>query len=224
MTLYKAVDKKDGRDFYSHSIDYVSKIGESTPVNHPQPVRDSEDARYYISVSVKAGDCTGFRWPATLLEVTSVGKTWTPHPGGMPNKRAAVGVRVVRELPAHLLFGPQGEVLVGMIEAFDKMTPAKHRALYGTRPAGWYTMYLAVAVGGRAARAGLRAARSALSGRLVGGWDGDDGRTAYGAALAVLLRHTRGKKGGITQAEYDTLTAPWVQVTGQKAHPEDVVF
>jgi hypothetical protein len=73
---------------------------------------------------------------------------------------------------------------------------------------------------GRASRAGLEAALSALGGRLrvwIGG-----GYTAYGAALAVLLRHTIGQ-GGFTQAHYDALVKPWVAVTGMMAHPDDAM-
>lgn len=53
---------------------------------------------------------------------------------------------------------------------------------------------------------------------LAGG-PGDSGVT-FGAALASLMRPTIGLEGGITQADYDLLSAPWRTVIG-RLHEED---
>jgi len=222
MVTYFKATRPNGTDFYSGTIDYAAALASGAPVKHPTPRRGTANAGSYLSVSVGAGDCTGFSWPARLFEVKPVGAAWAPHKADLPRKRAAVAVTVIRELPAHMLFGPQGEVIVSMLDEFAKMSSAKRTAMYNARGTNWWDAYYRVAGrGGLAGRVGLGAARYALGGRLRGWGDGD---AAYGAALAVLLRHTIGKKVGLTQAEYEVLTAPWVSVTGHVAHPEDVLF
>lgn len=220
VTYYKAV-RPNGTDFFSGKIDYAAALGGA--VKHPNALRKDEDASRYISISVSSGDCTGFRWDAVegarLFEVAPIGRAWAPHKDSMPNKRAAVGVTVLRELPSYLLFGPQGEAVVAIINAFGKLTSGQKSTLYSARDAAWWSGWSVVS-DGRAHRAGLGAARGALCDRLVG-WYVDS--AACCAALAVLLRHTIGQDG-FTQAHYDALTKPWVKVTGQKAHPEDVIF
>jgi hypothetical protein len=223
QTYYKAT-KPDGWDFATgNTINYATALRTNQIVKHPHPKHNDADAFNYLSISVEPGDCTAFQWDAEkgarLFEVEAVGRPWTPHASLWPNKRAVTGVRVIRELPAHMLFGPQGEAVVEILRVFAKLTQAQRNALYRARPDDWNEAW-SVVRGGRAGRAGLRAARVALLGRLD---DFDDGSTASGAALAVLLRHTIGREG-FTQAHYDALTKPWVTVTGRKAHPEDVLF
>ena len=216
MTLYKAT-RENGHSF-TGSVDYSPGLTGET-ILHPSPKSRSTDAKDYLSVSVEPGDCTGFSWPARLFEVKAVGRAWTPHKSELPNKRAVRGVTVVRELPAYALFGPQGEAIVTIIDTFAGLSRAQRDRLYAARSAGWSSAWN-VAYDGRAGRAGLRAAQGALYGRLRG-WLDD--YAAYGAALAVLLRHTIGKDG-FTQEHYNALTAPWVTVTGKRAHPEDAVL
>ena len=220
VKYFKAV-RPNGRDFHSNTVDYAAGLA-GDAIIHPKSKRGSDDAAHYISVSVEPGDCTGFSWPeggARLFEVKPVGRAWTPHKNMLPNKRAAVAVKVIRELPAYMLFGPQGEAVVALIETFSTLTRSQRDAMYRARSDQWWDAY-AVANAGRADRAGLSAALDALGGRLIVWFDGD---SAYGAALAVLLRHTIGADG-FEQKHYDALVAPWVKVTGQKAHPEDLVF
>lgn len=215
MTLYKAT-RENGHSF-TGSVDYSPGLTGET-IHHPSPKTGSTEAKDYLSVSVEPGDCTGFSWPARLFEVKAVGRAWTPHKSELPNKRAVRGVTVIRELPAYALFGPQGEAIVTIIDTFAGLSRAQRDRLYATRSAGWSSAWQ-VAYDGRADRAGLGAARFALGVRLDGWGDA----AAYGAALAVLLRHTIGKDG-FTQEHYNALTAPWVQVTGKRAHPEDAVL
>jgi hypothetical protein len=224
MVIYYKAVRPDGKDFATGTIDYASALGTDQAVKHPAPQRKSDYAWNYLSISTSAGDCTGFVWDeklgARLFEVKPVGVPWTPHPGNMPNKRAVTGVRILRELPNHMLFGPQGEAIVDILGAFRKLTSAQRSNLYLSRPSDWYSAW-SVVYDGRASQAGLEAARYALYDRLsdFGGVD----VASCGAALAVLLRHTIGKDG-FTQAHYEALTKPWVVVTGQKAHSEDVMF
>jgi hypothetical protein len=226
QTYFKAT-KPDGFDFATGNIDYGSAAKSRTKagkvVKHPDPIAGASHAGSYLSVATVATDCTGFKWPARLFEVEAVGEVW--EPGTYPNKRAVTELRVLRELPAHLVFGPEGERIVAVIAQFDSLTDdqrSKLRAAYGvtaTYDAYWEAR--AVADGGRAARAGLGAARDALYGRLFDFWYGD-GYSASGAALALLCRHLIGKKDGITQKQYNDLRRPWCKVMGP-IHPDDKV-
>jgi len=221
-TYYKAV-RPNGFDFHTGTVDYgTALLSESKTVAHPDPKGGARDASFYFSVATVPTDCTGFTWVrdggARLLEVEAIGEAWAPHPGDLPNKRAATSLRVVRELPAHMLFGAEGERIVALIDQFDGLDQPTKNALYDEMSrydTTWWPTHRAVAGDGRADRAGLYAARIALCYRL-GGWF--DGRTAYGAALALLLRPLVGT--AFTQSEYDILSRPWRLLVGE-IHPDD---
>ncbi len=215
-TYFKAV-RPDGLDFHSRTIDYGKAAkSRSKKIKHPSPVAGSDSAARYFSVATVPTDCTGFTWPARLFEVEPVGDVWTPHAESMPNKRAAAALKILRELPAWQLFGPNGEAIVAIIDRFAAMTSTERSALYSAQDDAFWRAWDRVAVDGRADRAGLYAARLALRYRL-GGWLGG---AAYGAALAVLVRDHIGGPEGITQEDYDGLSKPWRTVVGN-AHPED---
>jgi hypothetical protein len=221
MSLLFKATRPDGTDFNTGTVDYASKAGKRLLVKHPNPVTGSVDAIGYLSLATLATDCTGFRWPCRLFEVEAVGPSWTPHAGSMPNKRAATKVRVIRELPAWQVFGPNGEAIVKIIEAFDKLTPVQRAALrdaYYARSFEFNRAWSVAYLDGLSRRVGLGAARYALRDRLFNrdGWYVD--YTAYGAALAVLLRDRIGDE--FTQANYNALTMPWAKVMGE-AHPAD---
>jgi len=221
-TYFKAV-RPDGFDFHTRTIDYgAALLSESRTITHPAPKGGARDASFYFSVATVATDCTGFTWMrdggARLLEVEATGEAWTPHSGDLPNKRAATGLRIVRELPAHLLFGVEGERIIALIDQFDSLDQPAKIALadeMSRYDSTWWPTYRAVAYDGRADRAGLGAARSALRRRLVG-WVDDS--AAYSAALALLLRPLIGTV--FTQGEYDILSRPWRILVGE-IHPDD---
>jgi hypothetical protein len=204
--MFKAT-RPNGTDFYSGKYDYAAALKSKKPVAHSFPGKvGSGEASGYISVAMVETDCTSFRWAARLFEVEVVGETWAPS-SSMPNKRAAHEVMVIRELPAWQLFGPRGESIVAIIET-AAIGHAEREQRYRARPANWNSAYnnlWSVAGGGRAARAGLSAARGALGVRLGVGWDVDGG-AACGAALAVLLRDL------IDPADYTALVAPYADV------------
>jgi hypothetical protein len=140
----------------------------------------------------------------------------------MPNKRAVSGMKILRELPAWHVFGPEGELIVAIITRFNALTDAERQTLrteyMKTYDTFWATEY-AVAGDGRAVRAGLDAARHALVGGRLYVWFGDS--AAYGAALAVLIRpHIGTGKDQFSQSEYDTLSRAWRKVFGP-IHPAD---
>lgn len=218
QTYFKAI-REDGFDFATKTIDYGKAAkSRSKKVTHPRPKIGSPDASQYLSVARVSTDCTGFIWPARLLQVEPTGDSWTPHASSMPNKVAVTELKIIRELPAWQLFGPEGEHIVVIIDQFAALDRKSKEDLASEMSAYWsiwWPTYNSVAGDGRAVRAGLDAARRALYVRL-GGWRG--GRAAYGAALTLLCRPLVGS--AFTQAEYDILSRPWRKVIGE-IHPDD---
>jgi hypothetical protein len=210
--MYKA-SRPNGTDFYTGKIDYAAALKSKKSLKHPRPGSvGSPDAAGYISVATLTTDCTSFQWPARLFEVEIVGESWTPS-SSMPNKRAGHELKVVRELPAWQLFGPRGESIVAIIDAGASSYQERVRRSR-LRPVNWSSAYnnlWSVVNDGRAYRASLRAALGALCVRL-GGFS--DGRTAYGAALAVLLRDL------LDPTDFTTLVAPYADVLTPEVVPE----
>ena len=198
-TYYKAV-RPGGTSFHDPTFRWLPESGpvEGHTVTHPTASVVGEKASHYLSVSVSPTDCTGMGWPCRLLEVEPVEghEVTAPTPDRLPNKRAAVAWRVIRELPASDVFGPQGEHVAALIERASHLTGDEAQKL----DAAW----------GAARDAAWDAARDAA-------WDaaGDAaGDAAWDAAAALVVRDL------ISTAHYDTLTQPWASVIG-KVHPDD---
>ncbi len=228
-TYYKAV-RPDGTDFRSGKVNYLA----GGTVAHPTPgVEGSTDAAGYLSVSVSATDCTGFSWPARLLEIEPVGPVWTPHASDMPDKRAVKALNVVRELDAMLLLGPQGIELLALVARARELTIDETRQLDAARVAAWVAAWDAARVAAwvaarDAARVAARvAARDAARDAAWfaardAAWVAarDAARDAAWDAAAGLASRDLIGPGGFTQERYDLLTGPWRRVIG-KIHAED---
>ena len=204
-TYFKAI-RPDGASFHDPSFMWVTEVGGVT--YHPTHGRsgNTSTAAGYLSVSTTATDCTGMRWPCRLLEVEPVGEVFTPAPAGLPNKRAGLVFRTVRELPAHEVFGPSGEYVVALIERCSRLTPEDGERLHAARYAAWDAVRDAVR--DTAWDTAWDAVRDAA-------WN-----TAWNAAWALLVRDLIGDT--FTQAHYDTLTKPWRTAIGP-IHPDDAV-
>ena len=223
--FYKAV-RPNGASFWYETFQWDVTPGGVT--THPDGAGVFEHARNYLSVSTTPTDCTGSYWPCRLFEVEPVPgfPVYTPEPNALPNKRAAGAWRVVRELPAHEVFGPQGVYVQALIERLDAMTPAEAEALAA---AAWGAAARAAAWGdaarGDAARAAAwDAARAAAwdtawDTARAAAWDtawdtADAARAAADAAAGLLVRDL------ISTEEYDALTMPVRRVLGP-IHPDD---
>ena len=190
-TYYKAT-REDGTDFHTGLVDYGAALASGEPVTHPGDVRSvTGDAATYLSVSTSAADCTGFRWPCRLFAVEPV-DPWTPHATDLPNKRACLSLRVVEELPAWQVFGPNGERVVAVIDRASRLTPAEVDRLVAAWDASRAAAWVAARDAARdAARAASRdAARDAA-------W------AAPWAAIAETVRDL------ITPEQYELLAGPW---------------
>ena len=199
-------------------------------MEHPKPGEvGSLDAVGYLSASTAETDCTGFLWPARLLLVEPVGDVWTPHPDKFPRKRAAHTWRVLEELPAWRLFGPQGREVAALIEQAAHMTSSQIEGLAAVQGADLTAVRVAAldAVLGAARDAAWRAVlgsvrvavRDAAPGTAPGAtYDAAYRATqdaalgaAYGtlnAALGLLVKDL------ISTKDFRTLTGPWAQAMG----------
>ena len=215
-TYYKAV-RHDYGSFHDPAFKY-GPVG--TMVEHPdfKPRGNEPSAAHYISVATVPTDCTSFKWrvngrDSRLLVVEAVGSVFTPDEERYPNKRAVRALRVVGELPISAAFGPNGDQLVGFLEALSGLTAkqwdaardaARDAAGVAAGVAAWVAARDAArdAAGaaawdaaGVAARVAARdAARDAAG---VAAWD-----AAGVAARALVVRDK------ITPEQFDTLTAP----------------
>ena len=219
---YKAV-RPDGTDWWTGTVRWLPEDGVIPEggwlVEHPTPgpVGD-RDAVGYLSVATAPTDCSGMRWPSRLLRVEPVGEVWTPHPVGLPRKRASHAWRVVEELPAHEALGPQGREVAALIETARGLTPDQLDALEAAGDAAGVAVWdaartTALAAARDAARTAARttAWEAAWDTAWDTAWEAARGaaRTAaWAAVLATIVRDL------ITPEQYDLLTEPWRTVMG----------
>ena len=209
-TYYKAT-RPDGTDWFTGKFRWLPKDGIIPEggwlVKHPNPGPvGASNAAGYLSVATVPSDCTGMAWPTRLLRVEPVGEVWTPHPYGLPHKRAAHAWRVVEELPAHEALGPQGREVAELVETARGLTPdqldaintartaTRDAALSAALDAAWDAVW-------EAARKTARVA--ALDATPDAAWN---------AVLAVLVRDL------IAPEQYDILTEPWRTVMGDPSN------
>lgn len=222
--FFKAV-RPDGTDFHTGTVPWLPPDGAPIPeggwlVEHPKPgpIGAGSARGYLSSVSVET-DCTGFQWPARLLLVEPVGAMWTPHPNEFPRKRAAHAWRVVRELPAWLLFGPQGREVAAIIDRAEHLTVGEIEDL----ATAWCAARNAVQVAARgfardvARFAALVASRGGALNVARGGALGGALNAAQGGALGTARDAVLGwlVKDFISDEEFRTLVGPWEQVMGR---------
>jgi len=207
-TYYKAVSL-DGTSFHDPAFRWVPESGpvEGHEVLHrlaktTQYVLPWSGADQYLSVSVEPADCTGMSWPLRLLEVEPVDgfPVETPRQTTLPNKRAAMAWRVVREVDATQALGPQGREVAALIERARSLTTEERDKLAASRDDPWAVAQTA------AWDAAWGAARAAA-------WDAAWVAARYVAA-GLLVRDL------ISREHYDTLTLPWRTAVGP-IHPDD---
>ncbi|AOT24451.1 hypothetical protein FDH10_gp38 [Propionibacterium phage Doucette] len=209
VTLY-------GTDFHTGTVPWLPADGAPVPeggwlVEHSHPGQvGSWDAIGYLSAATVETDCTGFQWPARLLSVEPVGDMWTPQPEKFPRKRAAHAWRVIGELPAWQLLGPQGREVAAIIEQAADLDSTQIKELSDAWGAAWGAARDAAlgAALGAARNAALGAARNAALGAALG--------AAQDAALGAAQDAIRGLL--VLDLEPDAaeiLLAPWVSVMGR---------
>ena len=189
MSSYYKATRPDGTDFYTGTVDYGAALASGDTIR-----LDSDETEFpgpgWLHLATVPTECDGMTWPCRLFEVEPVGEF---HRGeGHPYKIGCREVRVLRELPAHEAFGPQGEQVAALIERARCLTAAEIKRLH----AAWY-----------AARAAARYTAWDAAGYAAGD-------AAGYAAWSLVARDL------ISTDAYDTLTRPWGEVIGP-IHPDD---
>lgn len=208
--LFKAV-RPDGTDFHTATVPWLPADGAPIPesgwlVEHPKPGQvGSADPAGYLSTSTVETNCAGFSWPGRLLRVEPVGDVWTPYPESFPHERDSIRWRVVKELPAWRLFGPQGGQVASLIEQTAHLTSTQIEDLTAARGTAWGAR---TAAWGAAWVAAQDAARGAA---LDAAWYAAQD-AARDAALDALLGWL--VKDLISVEDFRILTGPWEQVMG----------
>ncbi len=213
QTLFFKATRPDGTDFYTGTVDYGAALASGDTIR-----LDSDETEFpgpgWLHLATVPTECDGMTWPCRLFEVEPVGEF---HRGeGHPYKIGCREVRVLRELPAHEAFGPQGEQVAALIERARCLTAAEikrlHAAWYAARAAARYAAwdaawYAAGYAAGYAARgAAWGAARDAARGAARD--------AAWDAAWSLVARDL------ISAEHYTALTGPWRSALGP-IHPDD---
>ena len=222
MTIFLKSTRLDGTDFYSGQVDYASALASGEPLPELSGDVEFPGGGWYHLATVPT-ECVGMSWPCRLFEVEPVGDVCmdTAH----PHKIGARSVRVLREIEAHRVFGPQGEQVAALIECCRTLSAAELDRLYTAWYAAGYAARYAARHAARAARYAARyAARDAawLAARDAARAAAGDaaGAAARAAACALTVRDLIGQRDGWDQAAYDALTGPWRRTIGP-IHPDD---
>lgn len=219
MTDYYKAVRPDGYSFHDPNFRWATEPGGVT--KHPD-YRVGTYAGGYLSVSTSPSDCTGLEWPCRLLVVEPVGEVFTPDRARLPNKRAGGAFRTIRELPAHEVFGPQGEHVAALIGRAARLTPDEASALGAAWVAARSTARVAAqqaavdATWDAAREAAWDTTREAMWGAA---WEvaravAREREAAWEAARALVSRDL------ISTEHYDTLTRTWRTTVGS-IHPDD---
>ena len=211
MTIFFKAVRMDGTDFYTGRVDYAAALASGEPLPELSGDVEFPGGGWYHLATVPT-ECVGMSWPCRLFEVEPVGDVCMDN--AHPHKIGARSVRVLREIEAHRVFGPQGEQVAALIECCRTLSAAELDRLYtawndaqdaardAARDAAWL-----------AARGAARVAARAAAGDTAGAAAGD-------TACALTVRDLIGQRDGWDQAAYDALTGPWRRTIGP-IHPDD---
>ena len=209
QTLFFKATRPDRTDFYTGTVDYGAALASGDTIR-----LDSDETEFpgpgWLHLATVPTECDGMTWPCRLFEVEPVGEF---HRGeGHPYKIGCREVRVLRELPAHEAFGPQGEQVAALIERARCLTAAEIKRLHAAGDAAWDA---ARAAAWDAARAAARYAAWDAARAAAGYAAGDAAGYAAGdAAWSLVARDL------ISAEHYTALTGPWRSALGP-IHPDD---
>ena len=219
MTYYKAA-RPDGTSFYDFTTTW--KVGRIT--RHPNPDTSKglcSGGVLHIS-DAPAETLIGGSWPCRLFEV----EPRSALISGTGHKHGCTKVKVVKELPAWMALGPNGEAVVAHIERCRTITAdqaqrlyvawdaARSAARYAAWDAAWYAAWDAAWYAARCAAwyaarcAAWYAARDAA---WYAAWSAARYAARYAAwdaGLALVVRDL------ISPEQFDILYGPWASVFG----------
>lgn len=211
-TFYKAVGM-DGTDFRTGEVDYasISGTGEWLP---ELPGGACCTNRVYHASTSATGTLIGGSWPCRLFLVE--GEPVSEE----DNKRGFRTLRVLEELPAWQALGPQGELVVDLIEKAKTVTQPQVMALRAawnvTRNTAWNAALDAAwhAAWDSARIAAWDAAGYAARGTIWTGGRSADGYDIWGIAGSIAGCAARALmvKDLINEEDFTLLYGPWASV------------
>jgi len=209
VTYFKATSP-DGTDFYTGKVLYeVGKTIDVGPQARKRPPELCSPSVLHAS-DAPAETLVGGSWPCRLFEVRGRSVIHDGHKHGFRR------LTVVRELPAHMALGPNGEQVAAYIKRCKTLTTKEldDLAAWG---AAWAAVWDAVRAAARdaardaawdaawgaawtAVRAAVRAAArdAAWTAAWTAAWD-----AVRDAAVALVVRDL------ITREQFDALYGPW---------------
>ena len=222
MTIFYKATRPDGTDFYTGEVDYAAALesGEHLPALSG---KGSFPGLGWYHLATVPTECVGMSWPCRLFEVEPVGDVFMDS--AHPHKIGATAVRVLREIEAHRVFGPQGVQVAALIERCATLTADEVSRLYAATPGAARGVATRDATRGIARGTARVAAWDAALYAATPGAARDAARdaargAALGATWGLLLRDLIGQRPGWDQDAYDLLTGPWRSVIGP-VHPDD---
>ena len=130
MTYYKAT-RPDGTSFYDGKTRW--QVGRVVRHPHFEPAKGLCSAGV-LHISDAPGEAlTGGSWPCRLFEVEPRGEIISDS----SHKHGCGVVKVVRELPAHLALGPNGEAVVALIERCKTLSTDELNRFSAAGGASW---------------------------------------------------------------------------------------
>ena len=197
----------DGTDFYTGEVDYGAALDSGEPLPVLPGTGEFPGPGWYHLATVPT-DCVGMTWPCRLFEVEPADELGDERPRHL-NKVGSTSVRVLREVPAHMALGPQGEHVAALIDRarrIDRGAAAWVAAREAAGDAAW--------VDARAA-AWDDAWGDARVTAVDAAWVAAAALDAAGVAAAALV-----VRDLTSAAHYDVLTGPWRSAIGP-IHPDD---
>ena len=210
--MYYKATRPDGTSFADGETRWV--VGEVTSLAEDER-RTTLCKAGVLHASKEPGESlVGGSWPCRLFEVEPVGKVITSP--SHPHKVGAHEWRVIRELPAWMALGPNGEAVADLIESVRRLTADEISRLAAAWEAAWDAAWAAArdaawdaaweAARDAAWEAAWDAARDAAR---DADWDAAWYAAWYAARAATLALVV---KDLITPEQFDLLYGPWASV------------
>ena len=221
VTYFKAT-RPNGTDFRTGTVDYAAALESGEPLTIPEAKRTTTlcSSGILYAADIPVMTMYGGRWPCRLFRVEGKPVASDGH------KHGFYSLTVIEALPAHQVFGPNGEAVAALIERAGVLTAAEFKRLRAdrdaveavVRDASWADAWTATGEG--AARyfawsAAGDAASKALAAARYFPWSAAGDAACFGAiyaardaTLALVVRDL------IPTELFDTLYGPWRDAIG----------
>lgn len=135
--IFYKTTQLSGQNYHAPArVNYADALASGQILRHPTSTRiDIDDHASFLSLAITPGDSAGnHRLPFRLFRVQAVGEVKrmneaAQHWGYPPTWFAALAVRVLEELPAHVALGDNGPAVVAFFGEVSRASDDQLRAL-----------------------------------------------------------------------------------------------